>query len=61
VFLSVNHPEDVEESLRDYCLDGDDVDLLVPPTPNAERPLTDPVRQIQQAMWRPEYPPFEPI
>jgi malate dehydrogenase (oxaloacetate-decarboxylating) len=27
----------------------------------AEQPLTDPVRQIHQAMWRPEYPPFEPI
>ena len=27
----------------------------------AERPLIDPVRQIHQAMWRPEYPPFEPI
>jgi malate dehydrogenase (oxaloacetate-decarboxylating) len=29
VFLSVNHPEDVEESLRNYDLPGDDVDLLV--------------------------------
>jgi malate dehydrogenase (oxaloacetate-decarboxylating) len=29
VFLSVNHPEDVEESLRNYGLDGEDVDLLV--------------------------------
>jgi malate dehydrogenase (oxaloacetate-decarboxylating) len=29
VFLSVNHPEDVEESLRNYGLDADDVDLLV--------------------------------
>jgi malate dehydrogenase (oxaloacetate-decarboxylating) len=27
----------------------------------AERPLTDPVKQIHQAMWRPEYPPFELI
>ncbi|HLM21264.1 MAG TPA: NAD-dependent malic enzyme [Propionibacteriaceae bacterium] len=27
----------------------------------AEQPLTDPVRQIHQAMWRPEYPQFEPI
>ena len=27
----------------------------------AEQPLTDPVKQIHQAMWRPEYPPFEPI
>ena len=27
----------------------------------AEQPLTDPVRQIHQAMWRPEYPSFEPI
>jgi malate dehydrogenase (oxaloacetate-decarboxylating) len=27
----------------------------------ADRPLTDPVRQIHQAMWRPEYPSFEPI
>jgi malate dehydrogenase (oxaloacetate-decarboxylating) len=27
----------------------------------AERPLTDPVKQIHQAMWRPEYPPLEPI
>jgi hypothetical protein len=25
------------------------------------KPLTDPVKQIHQAMWRPEYPPFEPI
>jgi malate dehydrogenase (oxaloacetate-decarboxylating) len=29
VFLSVNHPEDVEESLRNYGLEGEDVDLLV--------------------------------
>jgi malate dehydrogenase (oxaloacetate-decarboxylating) len=29
VFLSVNHPEEVEESLRNYGLDADDVDLLV--------------------------------
>jgi malate dehydrogenase (oxaloacetate-decarboxylating) len=29
VFLSVNHPEDVEESLRNYGLAGEDVDLLV--------------------------------
>ena len=29
VFLDVNHPEDVEESLRNYDLPGDDVDLLV--------------------------------
>jgi malate dehydrogenase (oxaloacetate-decarboxylating) len=29
VFLSVNHPEEVEESLRSYGLDGEDVDLLV--------------------------------
>jgi malate dehydrogenase (oxaloacetate-decarboxylating) len=29
VFLSVNHPEEVEESLRNYGLDGEDVDLLV--------------------------------
>ena len=29
VFLSVNHPEDVEESLRNYGLDGEEVDLLV--------------------------------
>jgi hypothetical protein len=27
----------------------------------AEQPLTDPVRQIHQAMWRPDYPPFEPL
>ncbi len=27
----------------------------------AERPLTDPVKQIHQAMWRPEYPPIERI
>jgi malate dehydrogenase (oxaloacetate-decarboxylating) len=27
----------------------------------AEKPLTDPVKQIHQAMWRPEYPAFEPI
>jgi malate dehydrogenase (oxaloacetate-decarboxylating) len=27
----------------------------------AEVPLTDPVKQIHQAMWRPEYPQFEPI
>jgi malate dehydrogenase (oxaloacetate-decarboxylating) len=27
----------------------------------AELPLTDPVKQIHQAMWRPEYPQFEPI
>jgi malate dehydrogenase (oxaloacetate-decarboxylating) len=26
-----------------------------------ERPLTDPVEQIHQAMWRPEYPPVELI
>jgi malate dehydrogenase (oxaloacetate-decarboxylating) len=29
VFLDVNHPENVEESLRNYGLDGEDVDLLV--------------------------------
>jgi len=29
VYLSVNHPEDVEESLRNYGLAEDDVDLLV--------------------------------
>ena len=29
VFLDVNHPEDVEESLRNYGLGADDVDLLV--------------------------------
>ena len=29
VFLDVNHPEDVEESLGNYGLDADDVDLLV--------------------------------
>ena len=29
VFLSVNHPEDVEESLRNYGLRDEDVDLLV--------------------------------
>ena len=27
----------------------------------AEQPLTDPVKQIHEAMWRPEYPSFEPI
>jgi malate dehydrogenase (oxaloacetate-decarboxylating) len=27
----------------------------------AEQPLTDPVEQIHQAMWRPEYPAIEPI
>jgi hypothetical protein len=27
----------------------------------AEEPLTDPVKQIHQAMWRPEYPAFEAI
>jgi malate dehydrogenase (oxaloacetate-decarboxylating) len=27
----------------------------------AEQPLTDPVKQVHQAMWRPEYPLFEPI
>ena len=29
MFLSVNHPEEVEESLRNYGLDGEDVDLPV--------------------------------
>ena len=29
VFLSVDHPQDVEESLRNYGLAGEDVDLLV--------------------------------
>ena len=29
VFFVVNHPEDVEESLRNYGLDSEDVDLLV--------------------------------
>jgi malate dehydrogenase (oxaloacetate-decarboxylating) len=29
VFLDVNHPEDVEESLHNYGLPGEDVDLLV--------------------------------
>jgi malate dehydrogenase (oxaloacetate-decarboxylating) len=29
VYLSVNHPEDVDESLRNYGLEGADVDLLV--------------------------------
>jgi malate dehydrogenase (oxaloacetate-decarboxylating) len=27
----------------------------------AEQPLMNPVKQIHQAMWRPEYPPFELI
>jgi malate dehydrogenase (oxaloacetate-decarboxylating) len=27
----------------------------------AEQPLTDPVKQIYQAIWRTEYPQFEPI
>jgi malate dehydrogenase (oxaloacetate-decarboxylating) len=27
----------------------------------AQVPLTDPVQQVHQAMWRPEYPPFEAI
>jgi malate dehydrogenase (oxaloacetate-decarboxylating) len=27
----------------------------------AEQPLTNPVKQIHQAMWRPEYRPFELI
>jgi malate dehydrogenase (oxaloacetate-decarboxylating) len=27
----------------------------------AQRPLTDPVEQVRRAMWRPEYPVFEPI
>jgi malate dehydrogenase (oxaloacetate-decarboxylating) len=27
----------------------------------ARKPLTDPVQQVVQAMWRPEYPPFELI
>jgi hypothetical protein len=27
----------------------------------SEQPLTNPVKQIHEAMWRPEYPPFEPI
>jgi malic enzyme len=27
----------------------------------ARQPLTEPVKQIHQAMWRPEYPPFELI
>jgi malate dehydrogenase (oxaloacetate-decarboxylating) len=25
----------------------------------AQQPLIDPVKQVHQAMWRPEYPPFE--
>ena len=29
MFLSVNHPEEVEESLRNYGLDGEDLDLPV--------------------------------
>jgi malate dehydrogenase (oxaloacetate-decarboxylating) len=29
VYLSVNHPDEVEDSLRNYGLHGDDVDLLV--------------------------------
>ena len=29
VFLSANHPEHVEESLRNYGVNGEDVDLLV--------------------------------
>ena len=29
MYLSVDHPEDVEEALRNYGLAGDDVDLLV--------------------------------
>jgi hypothetical protein len=28
-FLGVNHPEDVEESLRSYGLDGEDMELFV--------------------------------
>jgi malate dehydrogenase (oxaloacetate-decarboxylating) len=27
----------------------------------AEQPFTDPVEQVRRAMWRPEYPAFEPI
>jgi malate dehydrogenase (oxaloacetate-decarboxylating) len=27
----------------------------------AQHPLTDPVEQVRQAMWRPEYPAFKPI
>ena len=27
----------------------------------AEQPMTDLVKQIHQAMWRPEYPAFEPV
>jgi malate dehydrogenase (oxaloacetate-decarboxylating) len=27
----------------------------------AQQPLTNPVEQVRQAMWRPEYPAFEPI
>ena len=27
----------------------------------AEQPQTDPVRQTNQAMWRPDYQPFEPL
>ena len=27
----------------------------------AHKPLTDPVQQVYQAMWRPEYPAFELI
>ncbi len=29
VFLSINHPEDIEESLRNYGLGADEVDLIV--------------------------------
>jgi malate dehydrogenase (oxaloacetate-decarboxylating) len=28
---------------------------------SAQKPLTDPVQQVLQAMWRPEYPEFELI
>ena len=28
-FLDVNHPENVEESLRSYGLDGEDMELFV--------------------------------
>ena len=27
----------------------------------AGRPLTDPIQQIHEAMWRPEYPAFDVI
>jgi malate dehydrogenase (oxaloacetate-decarboxylating) len=46
VYLSVDQPQDVETAFQEGL---------------AQVPVDDPVQQVYQTMWRPEYPSFEPI